>query len=51
VLAVPVLLVALAASSSAAGTGGIAAKLARPSDLAAQTAWTARVRITPAAGR
>lgn len=45
-LAVPVLLVALAASSSAAGTGGIAAKLARPSDLAAQTAWTARVRIT-----
>jgi hypothetical protein len=47
VLAVPVLLVALAASSSAAGTGGIAAKLAtRPTDLAARTAWTARVRIT-----
>jgi hypothetical protein len=47
VLAVPILIVALAASSSAAGTGGIAAKLAtRPTDLAAQTAWTARVRLT-----
>ena len=47
VLAVPALLVALAASSSAAGTGRIAAKLAvSPADVAAQTTWTARVRIT-----
>jgi streptogramin lyase len=47
VLAAPALLVALAASSSAAGTSGIAAKLAAsPVDLAAQTTWTAHVRIT-----
>jgi len=47
VLAVPALLVALAASSSAVATGEVTVKLAaNPTDLAAQTAWTARVRIT-----